>query len=188
MSRARELSVLSALCSFLGAWGAFGCSLEDTGVVEVNWAVVDRDGDPIYPAGQFMASGDTCDMPALSAGKRVQYDLEVELEICDPMCKAGCDDPDCLVMPPSRYSCTIARATERDVPASSDPYLFTVRAIIAAPGGDCVDPLPTCIATPGPRQRTVYRGLVTDLQVFQIAVNVDTDQNEALDLEACGCA
>jgi hypothetical protein len=164
------------------------CALEDTGVVEFNWAVVDRDGDAIFPAGQFMASGDTCDMPATLGGASVRYDLHVELEICDQECAGGCDDPDCLVVPTSRNSCTVARVTDRDVPASSDAYLFTMRAVISLPDGDCVDFVPPCIAVPGPRERPVHRGLVTDLQVFQVVVNSDVDADDPLDLEACGCA
>jgi hypothetical protein len=164
------------------------CTLEDAGVVELNWAVVDRDGDAIFPAGQFMASGDTCDLPATRGGASVRYDLEVELDICDQSCDAGCDAEECQVVAPMRYPCTVARATEPEVPASDDPYLFQVRAVIATTGADCVDHVPPCIATPGPRERTVHRGLVTDLQVFQIVVNADTDAGDPLDLEACGCA
>jgi len=163
------------------------CSL-DTGVVEINWAVVDRDGDAIFPAGQFMASGDTCDLPAIRGDETLRYDLEVELDICDPACAAGCDAEECQIVPPKRHDCTVARATDRDVPASEDPYLFMLRAVIVAPDGDCIDHVPPCIATPGPRERTVQRGLVTDLQVFQIIVNADIDADDPLDLEACGCA
>jgi len=169
-------------------WLASACSLQDTGVVELNWVVKDRDGDAIFPAGQFMASGDTCNLTATSGGARVSYDLRVQLEICDTTCAGGCADEDCHVIPTETYPCTVARASERDVPASSDPYLFTVRAIVAGPGEDCVAPEPTCIATPGPRERRVQRGLVTDLQVFEIVIDADVDASDPLDLEACGCA
>jgi hypothetical protein len=165
-----------------------GACTEDTGVVEINWAVVDRDGDAIFPAGQFMASGDTCDLPAIRGDTRLDYDLEVELVICDPECAAGCDAEECQVVAPTRHPCTVARATDRDVPASEEPYLFELRAVIDAPDGECIDHVPPCIATPGPRERPVHRGLVTDLQVFQIIVNSDIDANDPLDLEACGCA
>lgn len=175
-----------ALWSLFVTSGA--CTLEDTGVVEINWAVVDRDGDAIFPAGQFMASGDTCDLPAIRGGETLRYDLEVELDICDPACAAGCDAEECQVVPPARHSCTVARATDREVPASEEPYLFTLRAVIVEPEGECVDLVPPCIATPGPRERTVHRGLVTDLQVYQIIVNADIDADDPLDLEACGCA
>jgi hypothetical protein len=164
------------------------CSLEDTGVVELNWSVVDRDGEAIFPAGQFMASGDTCDLPGRRGGATVKYDLEVELAICDASCAAGCGADECQIVEPTRYPCSVARGTDRDVPASEDPYLFTVRAVVATPDGDCSDLVPPCIATPGPRERAVHRGLVTDLQVFQIIVNADIDADEPLDLEACGCA
>jgi hypothetical protein len=164
------------------------CSLEDTGVVELNWVVVDRDGEAIFPAGQFMASGDTCDLPGRSGDASVRYDLRVELDICDPGCDAGCDADECRIVAPTRYSCSVARGTDRDVPASEDPYMFTVRASISTPDGECSDLAPPCVATPGPRERTVHRGLVTDLQVFQIIVNSDIDAGDPLDLEACGCA
>ena len=170
------------------ASGASACSLEDTGVVELNWSVVDRDGKAIFPAGQFMASGDTCDLAGRRGDAIVRYDLEIELGICDPSCAAGCTADECQIVPPNRSPCTVARATDRDVPASEDPYLFTVRAVIAAPDRDCTELVPPCIATPGPRERTVSRGLVTDLQVFQIIVDTDIGAGDPLDLEACGCA
>lgn len=183
--RGRARACLAALLCTLPA---SACTPEDTGVVELNWAVVDRDGEAIFPAGQFMASGDTCDLPATRGGESVRYDLQIELEICDQSCAGGCSDPDCLVVPTSRNSCTVARVTDRDVPASSEPYLFTMRAVIALPGSSCVDWVPPCIGLPGPRERTVHRGLVTDLQVFQVVLNADIDAHDGLDLETCGCA
>jgi hypothetical protein len=180
--------VCTSLLSAIVPWLASACSLENTGVVELNWVVVDRDGEAIFPAGQFMASGDTCDLPGRRGDASVRYDLEVELGICDPSCDAGCNADECQIVAPTRYPCSVARGTDRNVPASEDPYLFTVRAVIAAPGGECRELEPPCIATPGPRERTVLRGLVTDLQVFQIIVNSDIDAGDPLDLEACGCA
>jgi hypothetical protein len=180
-------------CASLWWWvamsgSASACSLEDTGVVEFNWSVVDRDGDAIFPAGQFMASGDTCDLPGVRGDTRLDYDLQVELGICDASCAAGCTADECQIVQPSRYPCTVARATDRDVPASEDPYLVIVRAVIATADGVCTELVPPCVATPGPRERTVHRGLVTDLGVFQIVVDTDIDAGDPLDLEACGCA
>lgn len=181
----RRLAPL-VLAALAGACGS------DTGVVELAWVFVDRDGDPIYPGGVFTVADerDSCGLSGLQGARGVPYDLRVELEICDPACTAGCDAEECLVVPRHVFPCTTARGNDPDVPASSDPYRFTVRAIIDAPAltAECREPAPTCVAVPAPRERVVTAGLVTDLQVYQIVLDVDRQGEASLDLEACGCA
>jgi hypothetical protein len=168
-----------------------GCG-GDTGAVELAWAFVDRDGDPIFPGGVFTADDehDSCDLPGISAEQDVSYTLRVELEICDPGCDAGCDADECLVVPRHEFPCTTARGNDPDVPASDEPYRFTVRAVLDAPvfTGECRNPAPTCLAVPASRERVVTAGRVTDLQVYQLVVDVDRPGDASLDLEGCGCA
>lgn len=171
--------------------GSLGCSGVDTGVVELAWEFVDRNGDKIYPGGLFeTVGGDACDLPGRVGGQSVTYDLGILLEICDTTCADGCGDPDCLVQPPLQFSCTTYRGSDPSVPSSEDPYRFTARAVLELDqlGRECLEPIPTCVAVPGPRERVVDPGLVTDLQVFQIALDVDLGDDAVLDLEACGCA
>lgn len=168
--------------------GLPACVDADAGVVELNWAFVDRDGGAIFPAGQFsVGRGDACDLPGRSGAAAVDVDLEIQLDICDAACDGQCDGA-CRIIDPVRPGCDSARTTLTDVPASEDPYLFFFRAVIVTPSRECVAPPPDCIAVPGPRERTVERGLVTDLQVLQLAVDMDTEGDDPLDLEACGCA
>jgi hypothetical protein len=175
---------------------AAGCNEPETGIVELAWEFVDRDGDKIYPGGLFETSSrDSCDLPARAGSDTMTYDLGVRLEICDTGCSAGCEDPDCLVVPAQRYDCKTFRGNHPAVPASDTPYRFTVRAVleIDQTGTTCIGPEPTCVAVPGPRDRRVEGGLVTDLQVYQIVVDFDGDvpgdrEGGSLDLEACGCA
>lgn len=182
MPRAAPLLALAAL---VGACG------DDTGVVELAWVFVDRDGDAIYPGGVFTADDerDSCDLPGAAGGQGVTYDLRVELEICDPGCAAGCDADECLVVPRHEFPCTTARGNDPDVPASDEPYRFTVRARLDAAvlGGECRDPAP-CLAVPAPRERVVTAGRITDLQVYQIVVDVDRQGDASLELGECGCA
>lgn len=171
------------------ATGMGGCA-DDTGVVELAWVFVDRDGDAIYPGGVFTADDerDSCELPGVAADRGVAYDLRVELEICDPGCAAGCEAEECLVVPHHVFPCTTARGNDPDVPASDEPYRFTVRAVLDAPTftSPCRDP--ACLAVPASRERVVTAGLVTDLQVYQVVVDVDRQGDASLDLEACGCA
>ncbi len=172
-----------------------GCA-DPTGSVELAWVFVDRDGDPIYPGGVFSLEDerDTCDLAGQIGQQSTRYDLRVQLEICDPDCAAGCDADECLVAEPRRFGCNTARGNEPQVPASDTPYRFTVRPVISIAGFDteCRDALPTCLAVPAPRERTVQGGLVVDLQVYEILVDIDRTATEAqerdLDLEDCGCA
>ncbi|MBK6922247.1 MAG: hypothetical protein IPH07_32955 [Deltaproteobacteria bacterium] len=163
------------------------CACQAGGVVELNWAFVDRDGDPIFPGGLFTPQlRDACDMPARRGTASAKIDLGVELAICDVDCAGDCEG-DCRIAEPERFACDVARTTLNDVPASSQPYLFVLRAVITGAGDPCVAPPPSCIAVPGPRERSVAQGQVTDLQVFQIAVDIDRGGDDTLDLEACGC-
>jgi hypothetical protein len=193
VSSARPLpgSVQPARAAVAALCGALGCGPVDTGVVELSWRFVDRAGDVIFPGGAFaLGNRDSCDLPGRREGGQLAYDLRLQLEICDPSCAAGCADPSCHVVEPARFPCDTARASDVDVPASTEPYRFTVRGVIEAEAIDCTEPEPTCVAVPGPRDRTVQPGLVTDLQVMQIAVDIDlgAGDEEVLDLEACGCA
>lgn len=173
------------------AWLASGCG-DGTGVVEIAWTFVDRDGAAIYPAGALSldSRGDSCDFAGRTAGGNLPVDVRLELQICDPACGGGCDDPACLVVDPLRFPCDTSRASDPDVPASDDPYRFTFRAVLDSPEGGltCVGPEPTCVAVPGARERSVEEGLVTDLQVIQIVLDVELGIDESIDLEACGCA
>ena len=172
-----------------------GCGEPAVGVLEFSWEFVDRDGDKIYPGGLFEpAASDSCDLPARIGDQSVTYDLGVQLEICDTACDQGCGDPDCLVVPPLRFGCKTFRGSDPDIPSSQDPYQFTLRAVIDVDqtGNTCLEPTPTCIGVAGPRERRIEGGLVTDLQVYQIAVDYDLDapsdrESGSLDLEACGC-
>lgn len=179
----------------------FGCGPR-SGTVELAWQFVDRGGDPIFPGGVFGSRfRDVCDRSG-RLGEPVTYDLGVELEICDPACEADLDrpaeedaegercDPGCEVVPALRFSCETYRGSDLDVPPSDQPYRFTLRALVEIDreGASCPAPEPTCIAVPGPRERTVRPGLVTDLQVYQIAVDLDLGSDDVLDLERCGCA
>lgn len=180
-----------AAASLLVATSA--CSV-DTGVVEWAWAFVDQDGDAIFPSGVFdVGRTSSCALPGRfeTSGSQVRYDLGAELVICDPECAGGCDDPDCQVVAPLGFDCDRSRGSNPSVPSSEAPYQFSISPVITLPGGDECRDLGGCITAPGPRERTVYRGLVTDLQVFQLVVGMDqggpANGTGSLELEACGC-
>lgn len=181
-------SLAAVVLASVLATGATSCGTE-AGAVELAWVFVDRDGDPIYPGGVFTldAERDSCGLPGMVADSETPYDLRVELEICDPTCAAGCDDDECLVIPRHVFPCNTARGNEPAVPASDEPYRFSVRAVLSAPSIDVECRDPACLAIPAPRERLVRAGLVTDLHVQQIVVDVDRGGDEALGLEACGC-
>jgi hypothetical protein len=185
-----------ALAVFSAVLTLPACGPVDEGVVELAWEFVDRDGEKIYPGNLFeQTAQDACDLPARLGDQRITYDLGVQLEICDTDCDAGCGDPDCLVVPPLRFDCKTYRGSDPTIPSSDAPYRFTIRAGLELDqlGRTCLEPTPTCVGVPGPRERRVLPGLVTDLQVYQIAIDVDADvpsdrDGGSLDLEACGCA
>ena len=180
-ARSRVLTVCALLA--LPACG------DGTGVVELSWIFTDRDGESLFPGGALTvgARRDSCDFVGRTSAGTQPVDLRMQLEICDPLCAGGCDDPACLVVDPLRFPCTVSRGSNPNIPATDDPYRFTVRAVIESAEIECTDPEPTCIAVPGPRDRSVEDGLVTDLAVYQLVVNVQQGIDEEIDLEACGC-
>ncbi len=168
-----------------------GCSV-DTGVVEWAWAFADQDGDPIFPSGVFdLGRTSSCSLPGRGASGPVRYDLGVELSICDPECVAGCEEPECQIVAPLGFSCERSRGSNPSVPSSDSPYQIAITPVVTlADGSECRN-LEACIAAPGPRERIVRPGLVTDLQVFQMVVGMDqggpVSGSGALDLQGCGC-
>lgn len=162
-----------------------GCAEE--GVVEIAWSVVDRLGEPIYPAGVLSADrrDDSCRLPGRAGEASVPYRLQLQLDACPPDAQSAdeCDT--------TAFSCAVHRASMM-IPAATEPYEFTVRALTrrADRDEDCPELESDCIAVPGPRNRKVRDGLVTDLQVYQVVVDVDAEasgRTGRLDLEGCGC-
>ena len=168
-----------------------GCTV-DTGVVEVAWVVVDRTGEALFPAGQLAANRrrDSCRFEGRTDTEVIRFDLRTTLQICDPLCAAGCADPTCHVIPTLQFPCDVARGSNPDVPSSADDYRFTLIPQLEVDGlGTCV-PSSTCVAVPGPRERAIDPGRVVDLQVYQIAMNIEagaSGNQGQLDLQECGC-
>jgi hypothetical protein len=166
-------------------------------VVELSWVFVDKNGGVIYPGDQLSLDRreSSCDLPGqLGNGSSVFYDLQVELEICTAEDDAGSDSV-CPENITRRFPCDTARGTDPEVSVADHPYRFTVRTVMTRSDGgtECTNLPADCIDVPGPRERKVQPGLVTDLQVYQIKVNVDIGDGESsphaqLDLEECGCA
>lgn len=172
----------------VGCAGLFACALaaggcgRDEGVVEIAWTFVDRSGAAIYPDGDLE---DTCALRGtFRAGENPRtYELHTEVRICDPACEAGCDDAACWLEEPLRFGCDTARGS--GIVASHDePVLIDVR-VTAYPGGDsaCACALGSpCAQVPGPRRRMIRPGLVTDLQVYLLVLDLPA---AAEPLEAC---
>lgn len=182
VSPVSNVSFVTPLClALFGVGFLSGC--QEEGVVEVAWNMVDRLGEPVYPGGVLSTDRrpDSCDLPGFSIADPVGYRLQMELESCDA--SGACAS--------NLFSCAVHRGAITIAP-QDDPYEFTLRAIARRNDReeDCPPLDPACIATPGPRQRKVKDGLVTDLQVYQIVIDMEengSSQASRLDLEACGC-
>lgn len=185
--RQHPIALLLVLSTCLG-----GCG-EDYGTVTLSWQVIDREGERIFPRGLFDPGGfqrNACGLPARLGTTLTTYDIGVRLEICDPQCAMGCEHPECLVDAPAEFSCRTYRGADMEVPASGQPYRFTLRPVldIELTQQRCLTPTPACVAVPGPRDRVLHPGLTVDLEVYQIAIDVDASSGEHLNLETCGCA
>ena len=164
--------------------------VHDEGEVELNWTIVDRAGTTVFPSGLL---SDTCDFLGLLPGadQPVAYDLQLQVRLCEPGCAAGCDDPSCQV-DRLRFKCRSARGFRTVQARPEAPYDFHVDMIASPDSGACGCTLkPPCALGPGPRNRTVEPGLVTDLQVYLFVLGLDdirasTDKDRTrLDLASC---
>ncbi len=178
----RWATTVAALPLLLG-----GACTADTGVLELNWAFVDAQLDPIYPSGY---ERDTCDFTGRTGSEERLYDLRVRLRISDPACEGGPGDPECRLLDPIVFPCNRARGTEMEVPASDTDLRFDVDVVVVPRGGGTFVPKDECVTHPGPRLRPVPEGLVTDLAVYQLVVHaIDPTQQARLDreLDLFGC-
>lgn len=156
-----------------------GACTADTGVLELNWAFVDDQIEPIYPAGY---ERDTCDLTGRVGDTERLYDMRVRVRISDPTCEGGPGDPECRVLDPLVFPCNRARGTEMEVPASDEDLRFDVDVVVVPRGGGAFVPTDECVTHPGPRLRPVPEGLVTDLAVYQLVVHgIDPTQQVQLD-------
>lgn len=174
--------------------------------MELDWAVVDRSGQAIFPGGKLFETPDTCNLNGRDASGTRRYTLEVGLSIYERDCVESFDAgalgggdtgettggassrDDCLVVR-ERFSCTRARGALTDVPASDDPYVMEMDVWITPRGASEPSQVDeSCIATPGPRARQVLPGRITDLALYQIValgIELDDDSAGGLNLNAC---
>lgn len=176
------------LAAALAASAPLACAPTE-GYVEIAWSFIDQGGSTLYPDGVL---ADSCDFTAAFAAESASdtlrpAKLRVELEICDPACDGDCEDPACMVVEPTQFACNTARGA-LTIPATGGDYRFTTRIVAELDGDpDCACVLSTdCALVPGPRDRAVRPGLVTDLQNYQFVLDV-TDDPSILDLTPC-CA
>ena len=145
---------------------------QDRGEVEIDWTLVDRAGAQIFPSG---ALEDTCAFVGRLPGSGedlVDYEVLVEINLCEPGCEPGCTDPACIHTRLT-FDCTAARGYAT-VEARSEPYDFDIHLVAAPADGSCAcDLQPPCALIPGPRRRTVEPGLITDLQVYLMVLGLD---------------
>ena len=167
--RRRPLAGLVAAALVIPA----GAACERTqGEVEINWTIVDRAGGQVFPSGRL---GSTCKFTGVLPGGDAasDYALEVQLRLCEPDCPGGCDDPACHV-DRLQYDCSAARGFSVVAARPEEPYDFHVDLVAAPADGGCGCTLtPPCALVPGPRNRTVEPGLVTDLQVYLLVLGLD---------------
>ncbi len=188
--RAFPITVIAANVA-LALTTSSGC-VRDEGVVEINWKFVDRELTDIYPGERMNSCAFTGQLDESGAQ---EFGLHVELSICDPRCEGDCASGECVIQT-QRFPCKMARATTSVPMIEEREYTFATHILAAPSGADIEDPatctctlLEECALTPGPRDRILRPGLVTDLQVYQfvlptLALPVDLDPIP-LDLSSC---
>jgi hypothetical protein len=178
-----------------GAAGAWACGA-DTSIVELDWAFVDYNGEPIFPGGSIIQNRDTCSLDGRDALGTTPYALNVALVIEDVDCledlaEEGSTDTSACEVAREAFDCDRARGAITGVPISDDPYLMRVE-VWADPAGAEEEAFrvdSSCIAVPGPRTRKVEGGRITDLAVYQLVAHaIELDTGVLLDLPGCKVA
>ena len=194
LTRARSRGI--ALGAFLlSASSQLPACSADTSIVELDWAFVDHDGEPIFPGGSIIQNRDTCSLEGRDVTGTKDYALNVHLVIEDVACleeqeTAAEPDPSLCEVARETFDCDRARGAITGVPISDEPYLMRVE-VWADPAGaedEAFEVDTSCIAVPGPRTRKVEGGRITDLAVYQLvahAIELDDAASGQLDLPAC---
>jgi hypothetical protein len=164
------------------AISALSCG-EPEGLIELNWQFVDVSAsDRVTP---------TCHVNARDSNGSRDLALRVRLTVssAEEDCAEMALTDECIVAQ-EVFACDRERGTLDNVPASDEPYLLTVD-VLADPDRDepTFVPPPTCVATPGPRSRSIEAGRIADLGVYEIVVHA-LDLNGGFkgryNLENCG--
>jgi hypothetical protein len=152
--------------------------------VELSWAFFDRDLRTVFPRGD---EKDACRFVGDVDGTERQYDLNVRLSLIGP-CADNEEFEDCEVAEEHTFDCNRFRGYLPEVPAELDPYVMRVDVLVNPRSDPRFVASPKCVAVPGPRERTIRPGHVTDLAVYQFVVDATsfaTGGSDPLDLEAC---
>ncbi len=200
MPRAREADPRRGLALGAGlgfTFLALAACAEPAGIVEIDWAFVDRNAAAIFPGGPILETPDTCALSGRDSQGTRDYALQVRLiareEICGGESETGetgeTSDESCIVRE-AYFGCDRARGALTDVPPSDAPYIFELE-VWATPAGESAPGFaidPACIAVPGPRTRRVEAGRITDLAVYQLVANaIDLDDPVSGGLDLVGC-
>jgi hypothetical protein len=178
--------------------GTLSCGA-NTAIVELDWAFVDNDGEPIFPGGAILSNRDTCSLTGVDENGTQTYALNVSLVIEDAACVDASGDlgdtgggtaaEDCEVAR-EQFDCDRARGAITGLTVSEEAYLMRVEVWARSHGdGEASFLVDTsCIAVPGPRTRRVEAGRITDLAVYQlVAHGIDQDDSVAGGLDLPGC-
>jgi hypothetical protein len=157
--------------------------VRDQAIVELAWSFVDRDGASIFPSGEL---SDLCDLRGELGGQERSYALHLELRLCDPECPGGCALEACWITEPLRFGCASTRGSSL-IPVKDGPTIFDVQVVAAVDGApECACAIASpCAERPGPRARVVEPGLVTDLQVYLLVLDLPDPDSARLDLSTC---
>ncbi len=168
-------------CLVLVAWG---CD-SPVGLVELNWQFVDASAsDQVQP---------TCELAATDTAGNTTVAIRMRLTVSryDDTCDDPPNQPECIVAQET-FACDRERGTLDNVPATDDPYMMMVDALVDPAGGEgAFVPPSDCVATPAPRLRTVEGGRISDLAVYQVVIHAfdqDGGSGGRYDLETCGAS
>jgi hypothetical protein len=147
-----------------------------TGIIEADWQFVDRRIEPIYPGG---GRQDACALDGQSNGTSTRFDLRVRI-VAESIDGAGTTVESAL------FDCDRARGAITDVPEGE--YRMSLEVWLDTETGEPFRVSPHCVAAPGPRDRAVTRGRITDLSVWQFvahSVDLEDSVNYSLNLDDC---
>ena len=155
---------------------------QETGIIELQWTVVDEEGRLLYPNG---SEKDLCRIAAINtAGQLTTVRLQPELRLYN--CEENQEPSACLELEPSmveRLPCARSRDALLDVPIGIPSFIVDV-VVLATPPSEVAVELPAhCLARPGPRRVHVSQGHVTDLAVYRFRLAASSGQ--PLDLRVC---
>ena len=166
-----------------GFAGSLAACAQAEGSVEIRWVLVDANLERIFPGD---AANTSCALEDWlrargPAGPHTRVAARVRLlgyECADTATTGDGQTFPCPAAEPiidERFDCALSGAVVTRIPALDDAIVWVMQVEVDDGTGAALVASDRCISIPGPRQRKIVPGSITDLELYQLVVHATRD-------------